>query len=122
MGTSIGYRNRFRYDSDKIIGIEFDTIPISEKSNRYQVCTISMYDTWKLSFSTCMKNTGMEGKTRSIRFIDNSILRYIESFDALFNTNKDDTIYRKFRYDLSSFRYLNISKVAIRYPTQIGTI
>lgn len=40
--------------------IDFNTMPINRKKN-YEIDMISMFDTWKLSFSICIKNTEMPG-------------------------------------------------------------
>ena len=75
----------------------FDAISIDEKLS--VVDKISVFDTSKLkrSFSVCLKNTGTPGDGEQntfdmIRYIEKRyiytmVYRYIETFDAIFNTS-----------------------------------
>ena len=73
---------------------KIDTLPINTETNRKtikRIDTISIFDTWKLSFSVNIKenNAGMPGH----------------------GGQKRD------RYDISEIRYVDTSKLWIRYPT-----
>ena len=81
----------YRYDVD--IGIEFDTIPTNERTNRYTLeYAISIFDGWKLSFKICTKNTGTPGDGGQDTFdtidriFDISIFQDIETSDTTSNT------------------------------------
>ena len=95
--SSIRYRclNRVQHDTD--IGIEFDTMPISESSSircRWTKKNINRYDTdidtWKLSFSIFIKNTGTPGDGGQ------------NTFDTIY-PSFDISIYRNFRYDIQHY-------------------
>ena len=103
----------YRYDVD--IGIEFDTIPTNERTNRYTLeYAISIFDGWKLSFKICTKNTGTPGDGGQDTFdtidriFDISIFQDIETSDTNptltrgWRENTFDTIYRNF--DISIYR------------------
>ena len=64
------------------ISESIDTIP---KNQEKLIDTISMYDTSKLSFNVCVKNTGMRGGTGR------------DTFDPIYQ-NLYVSIHRKFRY------------------------
>ena len=66
-------------------------ITINEKTSRYVRFRYLIY-TWKLSFSICVRITGMpeDGRQKYVRY-----------------------------FDISKLRYFDISKLSIRYPTLI---
>lgn len=92
------------------------THPETTNQIRFIIFTISVLDTSKLDCSESASKMrgcpGMEGKTRSILYIEGSIFLYIENFRYDIPTIKK-SIFRyieKLRWDTTKVRYSDVSK------------